>query len=372
MNYHQVLVSKELGGAGLIGLELASALRDRRSNSHLWIPEEGPAAARAEAMGLSWRRFDAAKAFSSSRLTALGCNWKLGRLLRAHQPGLVHVHSPSLYGAVSLGLNLSKLKTIAHVQIEEEEGTLRWAFQRPPNVIITCAQFLVPHVRGALAAEYQDRQRIIAVPNAIDTEVFKPGNKLRSKQCLGIDPNVTLILMAANLAPHKGQETALHAAAILKQRGFHTQFWFAGVERGGNLDYTKRLRRLVGELGISDQVRFLGHREDIPELLRAADFFVLPSTAEGLPLSILEAQASGTPVLAAPTAGIPEIVIDGETGILVDANDAAGYAHHITSLLCKRTEYFRLSERGRELVAREHSWKRYVSKMWDIYQQLAT
>ena len=108
-----------------------------------------------------------------------------------------------------------------------------------------------------------------------------------------IDPNVPLILMAANLAPHKGQETALHAAAILKQRGFHTQFWFAGVERGGNLDYTKRLRRLVGELGISDQVRFLGQREDIPESLRAADFFVLPSTAEGLPLSILEAQASG-------------------------------------------------------------------------------
>ncbi len=187
-----------------------------------------------------------------------------------------------------------------------------------------------------------------------------------------IDPNVPLILMAANLAPHKGQETALHAAAILKQRGFHTQFWFAGVERGGNLDYTKRLRRLVGELGISDQVRFLGQRDDIPELLRAADFFVLPSTAEGLPLSILEAQASGTPVLAAPTAGIPEIVIAGETGILVDANDAAGYAHHIKSLLCKRTQYFRLSERGRELVVREHSWKRYFSKMWDIYQELVT
>ena len=76
-------------------------------------------------------------------------------------------------------------------------------------------------------------------------------------------------------------------------------------------------------------VRLLGQRDDANVLLRAADFFLLPSTNEGLPLSILEAQATKVPVLAAPTAGIPEIVRDAETGFLIPATDAPGYAHRI-------------------------------------------
>jgi len=64
------------------------------------------------------------------------------------------------------------------------------------------------------------------------------------------------------------------------------------------------LQALCSELGVADQIRFLGHREDIPDLLRAADILLLPSTNEGLPLSVLEAQATKVPVLAAPTAGI--------------------------------------------------------------------
>jgi glycosyltransferase involved in cell wall biosynthesis len=120
-----------------------------------------------------------------------------------------------------------------------------------------------------------------------------------------------LILLVANLAPHKGHkghETAIRAVAILKERGVNAWLWFAGIERGDSLEYTERLKTLCGELGVAGRVRFLGQRSDVPELLRAADFFLLPSTSEGLPLSILEAQASKVPVIAAPTAGIPEII----------------------------------------------------------------
>ena len=114
--------------------------------------------------------------------------------------------------------------------------------------------------------------------------------------------------MVANLAPHKGQDTILRAAAILKERNVNVHFWFAGVERGGRTEFSSILEALAKQLEVVDHVKFLGQRHDIPLLLQAADFFVLPSTSEGLPLSILEAQACGVPVFAAPTAGIPEII----------------------------------------------------------------
>src|SRR5262249_48318367 len=152
-----------------------------------------------------------------------------------------------------------------------------------------------------------------AVPNTVDTARFFPGDRQEAKAKVGAPP-LPLVLMLANLAPHKGQETAVRAVAELKRRGIDVACWLAGEERGGGDAFTVRLRGLIAELGLADRVRLLGFRGDAPELLRAADFFLLPSTHEGLPLTVLEAQASKVPVLASATAGIPEAVQDGETG----------------------------------------------------------
>jgi glycosyltransferase involved in cell wall biosynthesis len=165
-------------------------------------------------------------------------------------------------------------------------------------VIITCARFLVDQVRNALPDHLQRTQSIVAVPNAVDMDRFHPEDKDLAKQKVGAPRNIPLILLVANLAPHKGHkghETAIRAVAILKERGVNAWLWFAGIERGDSLEYTERLKTLCGELGVAGRVRFLGQRSDVPELLRAADFFLLPSTSEGLPLSILEAQASKVP-----------------------------------------------------------------------------
>ena len=119
---------------------------------------------------------------------------------------------------------------------------------------------------------------------------------------------------------------------------------------------------------MQDQIVFLGQREDIPELLRAADCLVLPSILEGLPLSVLEAQACKTPVLASPSAGIPEIVIDGKTGFLISANDAEGYAARICAMRQDPLPYHSIVEEAYGIVVRRHSWKEYVERIWEAYQ----
>ena len=373
MNYfHQMLTARTYGGANTIALNLAVALRDCGEQSYAWIPGEGPAKAKAEEMGLTMRLYDPTRALASSRLSSALCNWTIARQLYSYRPGLIHVHSPHFYRALWPALKMSQLKTVVHVHLEEEREGLRWALRRPPDIIITCARFLSEYVRSVLPIRFRDNQQIIAASNAVDTKQFFPGDKNVAKVRFGVPVQTPLVLMVANLARHKGQETALRAASMLRKSGVVAQFWFAGVERGNSREYTSRLQALVNDLGLTDHVRFLGQRKDIPDLLRAADFFILPSTTEGLPLSVLEAQASGTPVLAAPTAGIPEVVIDGETGFLVGADDAAGYAHHLVNLLCNPSLYSEIADRAYTNVVKEHSWKTYVERVYAVYQTIAS
>jgi glycosyltransferase involved in cell wall biosynthesis len=137
--------------------------------------------------------------------------------------------------------------------------------------------------------------------------------------------------MVANLSAHKGQLVALEALRLMRAAGTNAHLWLAGVERGGSA-FSAQLRGFVETHAMGTCVQLLGQRADVPDLMRAADAVILPSSNEGLPLTLLEAQASGTPVLAAPTAGVPEIVAHGTTGLLIAHDDAAGYARELAAL----------------------------------------
>jgi glycosyltransferase involved in cell wall biosynthesis len=369
--YHQVLVTHELGGAGLLALHLAAELQGQGRTSLVWLPGEGPAWEKAAGLGLTIRRYDAARVFQGGRLSAALGNWDLGRGLRRHGPGLVHVHGPFHYGALQWGLRLSGLKRVVHVHLEEQEAGLRWAFRRPPDLIVTCARFLEEHVRRTLPARHQTQQRVRALPNPVATERFyPPGDKAEAKKRVDAPAAKPLVLMLANLAPHKGQETVVRAIALLKERGVEVACWLAGVERGGGGSFTARLQALIGELGVQDRVTLLGFRQDAPDLLRAADFLLLPSTCEGLPLTVLEAQATRVPVLAAPTAGIPEVVADGDTGFLIPADDPAGYAQGLERLLGDTGLYHGIAERAYVRTTRAHDWHGYIERIWELYEEL--
>ncbi len=368
--YHQFLVSPLVGGAGLVGLQIARTLHGQGHASRVWVPGRGPMFDAAAAAGVTVENYDAKAAYSPGRVRPLLANGRIGRRLRGFGPGVAHVHSPYYYRALRLGLRLARVRTVAHVQIEEHPDGLRWAFQDPPDLIVTCARFLVDHVRRALPDRLRECQPVVAVPNVVDTDRFRPGDRGEAKRRVGARGDVPLVLMLANLAPHKGQETAIRYAAMLKARGVHVTCWLAGSERDEGGHYTSRLQALVEELGVGDRVRLLGQRSDAPDLLRAADLFLLPSTHEGLPLSILEAQATRVPVLANATAGVPEVVRDGETGFLIPQADADGYARRIETLLADPDLYERVAGQAHAQATREYNWESYFARMTELYQEL--
>jgi len=368
--YHQVLVSDQLGGGAVIALKLAQHTQRQGLASWAWIPGNGPVIRAAEEMGVPRRVFSPQGAFEGSRLGAMLLNWCIGRALRRCRPGLVQVHSLYHYGVMRHGLALSGLKRVVHVHLQVDEATVRWAFRRPPEMILTCAAFMEHDIRRMLPDPIRETQRIVAVPNAVDVDTYRPGDRQQAKRVVAAPADHPLVLMLANLSPHKGQETVIEAMRLLKERGVRVECWLVGSEREPGGRYTSFLKQRVGESGVADRVRLLGQRSDVPELLRAADFVLLPSTCEGLPLSLLEAQATGVPVLAAPTAGIPEIIEDGQTGYLIPAGDAAGYAHRLAMLIAQPETARRVAQQAFQRTTRERSWAAYCRRIDAVYAEV--
>jgi glycosyltransferase involved in cell wall biosynthesis len=368
-SYGQFLANAEVGGAARIALKLAKQIQIECGSCVVWTPPNGRAKATVLDEGLSSRTFNNRPMISQNRVRSLLGNVVLARALRKARSRLIHVHCPFAYAAFRWAFQWSGAVRVVHVHSEVRESTLQWTFRHPPELIVTCAEFLAQHVRESLTRDARGRVRVEAVPNCVDVARFQPGERSAARQAVSRLTDRPVVLMLANLAPFKGHKTAIYAIRELATRGKKVELWCAGVERDGE-SYTRELQELVAELGISEFVRFLGFRTDAPELLQAADMLLLPSCTEGLPLTILEAQATRIPVIAAPSGGIPEIVKDGETGFLVSAQDARGYANRIEALLDDPQLNADIAERAYSKILADHTWDVYKTRMFQLYEEL--
>ena len=172
------------------------------------------------------------------------------------------------------------------------------------------------------------------------------------------------------LIPWKGQEIFLRAAALLA--GAHPSWRFVVVgdpifQFRGERD---RLEALAAELGIRDRVAFAGHREDIPAVMGALDLFVLPSLYEPFGRVLIEAMGARLPIVASRAGGVPEIVLDGETGVLVPPGEPEALADAIAGLVIDRERADRLASAGRARVERCFSLEATVTGVLEAYEDL--
>ena len=124
------------------------------------------------------------------------------------------------------------------------------------------------------------------------------------------------------------------------------------------------------DLGISDNVVFLGHREDTDKLLQAMDIFVLPSLSEGIPMALLEAMAASRPIVASRVGGIPEIIEDGVEGFLVEPMDVNGLAERCRRLIESPDVARKMGEQGRKRVERDFSATAMADRVASVYKEL--
>jgi len=368
--YHNMLVSARNGGAEQLALQIhRHVMSEHPGMGELLVPGGGATEQLVRAEGFDFQTFRLDWLRSPGYARRALANLELAVKLR-NARGLLHVHSPYVYGAMQPYLAFSRLKTILHLHLDYTDGQLEWTIKRPPDLLLVCASFMRERVARILAARGAPQAKIVTAINAVDTERFAPVERAAAKQSMGLDPQRPVFLMAANLAPHKGQATAIRAMHALLSRGFKPLLRLVGEERDQSGAFTRELHELVAQLGLQEYVQFLGFRTDMPQLLHAADCLLLPSTHEGLPLSILEAQASNVVVLAAPTAGIPEVIDDGCTGFLIAADNVEGYAAAAAAVLADEALAQRIREAARRQVVANFALRHYCERISSEYQAL--
>ncbi|MBD2298777.1 glycosyltransferase family 4 protein [Nostoc sp. FACHB-190] len=232
----------------------------------------------------------------------------------------------------------------------------RWekqAFQRAKVVVAVSEKVAQELIKIGVP-----RDRIRVIVNGVDLQEFIPG--IASRQKLNLPENVNLGLFAGDIrTPRKNLDSVLQA--LVKVPDLHLAV--VGSTDGSPFP------QLAADLGISERVHFLGYRRDIAEIMRAVDLFVFPSRYEACTLVLLEALASGLPVITATATGGAELVTS-ECGIVLpDSDDVEALAAALSSLASDRTLMQQMGQAARA-VAQQHSWSTMAQTYMDLFEEL--
>ena len=304
-------------------LELMRRQRETGDEPHLAAPSGSAIAERASAEGFPVHPVPMRGTWD------LASVFDVARLHRSLRPDVTHWHAARAHaiGAMASLVAPGPVRVVSRrvdFLVRRSPGSrLLWSL--PIDAILAISE----GVRDALVRSGIPAAAITVVPSGIDLVAHAGGNRERTRAREGVHPGEVLVLQVAALAPHKSQRDLLRAARVALDRraDLGLRFWIVGE---GPL--RRELEAEHERLGLGDRVRFLGFRDDVHDLVAAADLFCVSSYLEGMGTSTLDAMAAGLPVVATRVGGIPEIVEDGVTGILVPPRDPESLARGVLDL----------------------------------------
>ena len=289
--------------------------------------------------------------------------WALVKLCQQLQPDVLVAHgfSEHLWGRYA-GL-LAKVPVLIHVEHNTRErynwwrlAQSRWLSQRTA-AIVGCSE----GVKAVLLAQGMPAERCYAISNGINTQPFQtPVPRLTERA-----PN---IVMVARFSKQKDHATLFRALALLKAEGLAPELLLAG---GGKALHRKPLEKLAQQLGIGQQVKFLGVVRNVPELLQQNQIAMLSSHYEGMPLALLEGMAAGCIAIGSKVPGIQEVIKHGEDGWLVAENDVSAMAQLLKACLLNPALQQPLADAGRARALTEFSRERMNQQYESLFVQLA-
>ena len=251
-----------------------------------------------------------------------------------------------------------------HIEVDYPNRFLSGlAFRTLPHHVLTTSTRIADRLMDELGVR---RDRISCISTGVDMDKFRPDLRGILRDELGLAPEVALVGMISVLRSWKGHATFLEAAVeILRAAKKPVHFAIAGDGPG-----REELAQKIAQSELKDRVTLLGHRRDVPQVLASLDLLVLPSYAhEGIPQIILQAQAMSRAVVATTIGGIPEVVEDGVTGLLVPPRDADALAQKITLLLENPARREELGRAARLGIEKNHTLDAMGIRLLNLYQE---
>jgi glycosyltransferase involved in cell wall biosynthesis len=298
---------------------------------------------------------------------------RLVALLRAGEYDIVHSHlfRADIFGSLAVAQLGERAPLLVSTRHNDDRfflnpfvGIVHYMISSRQDLIIAISDHIA---RFTVSRGVRHPARVRRVYHGIEPTLTRALEQdgLRIRAELGIPEDDFLVGNVGRLAPQKGQRHLIAAMPLLLERVPRAHAVIAG---SGDLeDY---LRDLALEVGVADRVHVLGPRRDVPALMHAIDVFAMPSIWEGFGLVLLEAMAAGRPIVASRVATIPEVVVDGETGLLVPPGDPVVLAEALGTLAKDRSQALRLGEGGRERVRAQFSLEKMVGDTELLYREL--
>ncbi|HEX4568133.1 MAG TPA: glycosyltransferase family 4 protein [Vicinamibacterales bacterium] len=301
----------------------------------------------------------------------LSAAWKLSRLMKQLRPDVVHAHDPHGVAMAALALSMSGARTprqlpplVAARRVDfhiKGNALSRWKYRQVDCFI--CASDAISRM---LTADGVPESRVVTVHEGIDLGRVDAAPKADLHAELWLPHHAPIVGNVAALVPHKGQRHLIEAAAIVIKKLPDVRFVIAGE---GEL--RPALERQIKEHRLEKHVFLAGFRPDVLSVHKAFDLFVMSSVTEGLGTSLLDAMASGKPIVATTAGGMPEVVADGRTGLLVPPRDHEAMADAIVRLLRDDTLRARMGAAGEARVRERFSAERMVQDTLAVYERVA-
>jgi glycosyltransferase involved in cell wall biosynthesis len=281
---------------------------------------------------------------------------RMAGLVRRTRADLVHSHSLQGHLELAVAARLRGRRAV----LSQHDLVLPGMGRQMLGVATTMAGTLIA-ISAAVAQCVPERARshVDVVHHGVDLECFRPGTAAAGvRRELGGDSDSVLVGILGRVDPSKRVEHVVRAIARLDPQRTRVRLVVVGAAHLGTDDYVLALRREAEQL-LADRVRFVAARDDVPEVMRALDVVVNASEAEPFGLTLIEAQASGIPVIAMRSGGAPEIVADGVSGHVVPVGDGDALASALQRLAT--------DERARKEMG--HAARRYAEAAFDIRRQ---
>jgi glycosyltransferase involved in cell wall biosynthesis len=359
-----VVISLSPGGTERLVVELVRRTQDRCHSVVCCLDEPGTWAPALIRDGIPVISVDRQPGFQPQ------IGFRVAQIARAHAVDVLHCHQYSafVYGRIARAFARFGLVFTEHGRLAHQQPSWKRRLVNPMLGRMGGALFAVSaELRAHMMAEGLPASRITVIHNGIDPGA-RPDSEAtaRARARLGLDSKRFVVGSAARLDRVKDLDTLIRAVGVLKRRqgsGFLVIFG-DGPER-------EALQRRVVEQDLTNDVLFAGYREDVRSLLPAVDLYVNSSISEGISLTILEAMAAALPVVATSVGGNPEIVRDGETGVLVPPGDVDSLASALVKLARDNRTRTRYGDEGRRRVLEHFTIDRMVNDYVAQYERAA-
>jgi glycosyltransferase involved in cell wall biosynthesis len=369
------------GGERVLSM-IVSRLDRRRFDTLVMCPDDGPLASVMRAEGLRTVRVDALRArFTWQPILFFRYLASFLRLMRtarrvaiSEKPDLIHansVRSGLVMTSATVGLNIPIVWHVHDLLPRHPLSTaircVALAFRQTHIVAVSDA--VARRFRGSLLRS----PRLTRIHNAVELEELYPDvlQRVATRRSLGFGDGEFVLGIVGQLTPRKGQLETIQAFAQIAQELSQARLVIVGEALfNRDFEYAESLRDAAERLGISNRVLFLGQRGDIPELTRAFDLAIVNSKAEPFGLTVVEAMASGTPVLATAVDGIREIIEHARTGWLISSADCHVLAENIALLLADQDLRAKLSMSALNAVRSRFAAPAFINNIETLYRSV--